>query len=769
MNDVFDWIQDVRQFGMGPRAYREFRELLQPDIKFKRRIRWPQPEGGNAEPDRELRVKDFVDWDLVLRSGQDTRHHLDQLREIEGWPSLLVKLLPDFTSLLKDALELMAELDGASEQSDLSYLQQPSISEHPQNQHFEDWTLLIDLCRDAWIETLPRNIGAATAEFDRWREIEYPVFRRLCLFAARTSEAVVSSESALDLLSQDESWWLWSVETQREAIRLICTLATRLDVDGVKRLTDLILKGPPRSMFKVDLEAADWRYIQERTIWLRLAKFQGCGAHLSDQARTWLATISATHPDFKLQPDERDEFPTYISTGGPGGWRQHVTLPSTRTALAAALRDRPPDDFFYEDNWRALLETKFPVAVGALLELARGGDWPNGAWQEALQYLSGERVIRRAWNRLHGPLASAPAETVRSLEPALTWWLQSAATAIPAQAEPDFLRLVDRVYTERGWDEDQAASLDHSQAINHPAGHLTEALLRWWYRTGPKVGGLLPAAIRDRFSLFLRTKAIAGAARVCLAAHLGSLFVVDPAWAKEYLLPYFNWATDPTAAHQVWDAYLGNPNISPDLIAGFKAQFLETAKHYEELGEYGKQYAGLLAISLLELPEAFTAGEAREALQSLGRSGLADAAHRVAVALASVGEQSEEYWRNRVKPLLEQLWPKSASFRSSAESCALAEICVHAGRQFGDAFNHVRPWLQRAPQCHLIAMHLARSQIPQESPALALGLLAAIVDTNERWSARDLKGLLDTIERSDPTLGESLDLRRLRSYVEQYA
>ena len=767
--NVFDWIQDVRQFGCGPAAYREFRRLLKPQVNLSRPIRWPGLTGDVNEALHEPRIKDYVDWDIVLRSGQDVRYHLHQLRAIDGWKDLLVSLLPDFTSLLKDALDLMSELEGASEQSDFSYINHPSIGDHPQNQNFKDWSVLIDLCRDAWVETAQRDARAATAEFHRWREIKYPVFRRLCLFGARTSEAAVSSDEALTLFVQDRSWWLWSVETQREAIRLICALAPRLGDNDADHLTGLILPGPPRDMFKAELEDSQWAQIKERTIWLRLAKFESCGGHLSNQARAAFAPTAAAHPEFVLEEDERDEFPSYISTGGPRGWKQHVTLPDTRPELASALRERPPDDFFYEDNWRSLLEKKFRIAIGALLQLAREQTWPPSAWQEALQTLSDEKLVRRAWYRLHTTLENCPAETIRSLAHALTWWLQSAANVLPLQAEPGFLRLIDKIFGDRGWVADESAVVSLSQAINHPVGHLTEALIRWWYRSGPRVGGLLPAPIRDRFTLLVTSEATTGAARVALAAHVANLFIVDPTWTAEYLLPFFSWETDPATAHHVWDAYLGNPNISAELVGGFKTQFLKTAEHYDELGDYGKQYAGLLAITLLELREGFSLPEARVALQSLGREGIAKAAHRIAAGLANARERCEEYWINRVKPLLEQAWPKSAVFRSSEESCALSEMCIRAGGQFEDALSYVSPWLRPASGCRLIAIHLVETQIPKVSPASALRLLAAIVDTSQASSPSKLREALDTIEGADRTLADLQDFRRLRNHVEQFA
>jgi hypothetical protein len=153
----------------------------------------------------------------------------------------------------------------------------------------------------------------------------------------------------------------------------------------------------------------------------------------------------------------------------------------------------------------------------------------------------------------------------------------------------------------------------------------------------------------------------------------------------------------------------------------------------------------------------------------MGTVGVAEAADRIAVALANAGDRREEYWTNRVKPLLEQVWPKSAAFRSSDESCALAEICIRAGRQFEDALDFISPWLRQAPGCRLIAMHLDQTDIPRNTPASALKLLAAIIDTNQPASPSNLRIVLDKIGSADPTLRNAPAFRRLLNHVEQFA
>ena len=67
----------------------------------------------------------------------------------------------------------------------------------------------------------------------------YPLFRRLAFFAAAHGN-IVSSRRAVDWLLADEHWWLWSVETQREAMRLLVALAPRLDVTMLAELEQAI-------------------------------------------------------------------------------------------------------------------------------------------------------------------------------------------------------------------------------------------------------------------------------------------------------------------------------------------------------------------------------------------------------------------------------------------------------------------------------------------------------------------------------------------------
>jgi hypothetical protein len=265
--------------------------------------------------------------------------------------------LTDSTGLLREALDLMRELDGADDRSDLSYLAQPSISPHPQNRDYRDWTALIDITRDAWLATAATLPSRARLEVERWVTIPYPLFRRLVFFAATESQ-LFSSEQALNWLLSDDKYWLWSLETEREALRLLVTVAPRLAPQQQDFLFEAILAGPPRDMFLADIEPERFQRIIDREIWLRLSKCKAAGTVLPTDVAAKLDGLSSQYPAWRIAENEGDEFPVWMGESG----ELHTTqaTPKQRRELETWLRTNPKSDFWQRDDWRQRCNVDFP-------------------------------------------------------------------------------------------------------------------------------------------------------------------------------------------------------------------------------------------------------------------------------------------------------------------------------------------------------------------------------------------------------------------------
>ena len=371
--DLYGWRRRFVRHGMTTTLRLELREIFSPRVSLREPFSWPFDD--DEDDDEPESIRQLVDWDIVLSAS-----HVDgSLRRLEGdehWAGALPTLLTDFTGLLRDTLDLMRDLGGADDRSDLSYSSQPSISEHPQNSAFRDWTALVDLNRDAWLATAAESHERARLAAAAWSQIPYPLFRRLAFFAAAQGD-IVPRGQGLEWLLADDDWWLWSIETRRETIRLLVALATRLDEPELARLERAILVGPPREMYRADIEEERWAGVQDRDIWLRLAKLSQAGANLNAAAQERLDGLSARYPNWQLAENERDEFPTW--TGDGSELRIHVPAPRDRDELIEWLRENPEPDEWRTDDWRERCRDDFDDAASALTALADEGIWPTGS------------------------------------------------------------------------------------------------------------------------------------------------------------------------------------------------------------------------------------------------------------------------------------------------------------------------------------------------------------------------------------------------------
>jgi SIR2-like protein len=755
--DLYAWRDRLIALGYTQVRRIELVRLLSPRVKLSRPFRMVA-EDKEAVPKAEDRVRDLVEWEIVLASDH-ARNALEGLQGRQQWHQLLIDMLPDFTALVRDAFDLMRELEGASERSDLSYIALPSISEHEQNRDFHDWTLLVELVRDAWVATAAASPELARAEVTRWLSLKYPIFRRLAFFAA-TERGVFLPEQALDILVQDP-WWLWSSETQREAIRLLVALAPVLDAASAERLQQRILEGPDRLMFREDAEGID-RLI-EREIGLRLRKYRGANGVLTGVAQDRLNEIEGKYAAWRPDEDERDEFPFWMGDGRE--WGTFTQTPIARRELVAWLRDHQRADDMNRDDWDVRCKSDFPRVATALLDLAGAGQWYADRWRSALQAWTELPLLTRSWRRLARQLVRAPDAFLREAAHALSYWLEAQAKNLVSQQE-HFFSLSRRLIALYRNEPIEAGNDVIFRSINHPIGHTLQAMFNWWYRQDLRDGQRLTDDVSGTFTDLTRVDLpIYRYGRVLLGANVIALFRVDPAWTEHHLLPLFDWENSVQEAAAVWKGFLWMPRLYQPLIAQIKAPFLATVRHYDALGDHGEQYAGLLTYAVLEAPDLFTLAQKREAMAAMPDVGLRPSALTVLHALQGAGEQRGAYWMNRARPFLQTLWPQAVQRRSPAISEAFARISVASGDAFPDAYETVHGWLMQSDEIGLVPHELVESEQCRKFPETALALLDATIANDLRWPRADLTSCLDGIKAARPELEIDYRYRRLEQLV----
>lgn len=745
--DLYDWRRHFLRYGLTASLRMELRNALSPRVSIREPFAWPSEE---VRPDGEdARINDLVDSELVLAT-EHVHAALQDMPRDERWNESLPNLLPDFAGLLRDALDLKRELGDADDQRDDSYIHQPSISPHAQNKTFHDWTSLIELTREAWLATLARNPERAFLMAQEWMFTPYPAFKRLAFFAAAQSLPVPATR-ALGWLLSDDRWWLWSVETERETMRLIVSLSPRLALNEVSQLVAAVLLAPPRSMFRDDIEPDHWARLVDREVWLRLAKIASTGVSLPKDGQERLDKLSADYPEWTLAGDERDEFPYWLEAGWVGDrdpWREQIAIPQTRRGVTDYLRAHPEVEEGKQDDWRARCSVSFRSTGLSLLALARDGSWPEERWRVGLQAWSDERHQRRSWKFLGPVLAAAPASTLDALIHQASYWLQSVAEHVK-QNEAEFFALATRLL-----DVDLPENRDEdivTRAINHPVGHVAEALMRWWKaRTLEDNQGLPPnlKALLSRLCDVSSGNLFAG--RVVLAANVITLFRVDPQWTDEHLLPLFDWRRSEDEARAAWEGFLWSPRLYRPLMEKLKGAFLGAARHYDKLGKHDGQYASLLAFAALDPKDVFTTGELAEATRILPSDGLQETAQALVLSLESAGDQRADFWKNRVVPYLRRVWPNTRDHVSPALSESLGRLCVAANDDFPEALLLLSGWLSPPDHVDYIVHVLNDAGLCSRFPADSLEFLSLVISDNPQWLPRELHNCIDQIGVADP-------------------
>ena len=759
---LYRWREQFKHDGLTASVRFALRETLTPCLSLREPFRW---SGADDEDEVQVHIKSIVEWEVVLASDH-VHSGLRDLPKNEQWTAALPELLDDFTALLRDALDLMRELDGVDSEQDHSYVHQPSISDHSQNKDFQDWTALIELTRDAWLATVAKSPERARIVAEMWAHEPYPVFRRLALFAAAQGR-VIPLRQALDWLLMDKQRWLWSEETRRETMRLLVSLAPQLDTGMLAELEQAILSGPPRSLYRADID--DWNNIFDHGVWLRLAKISRTGAILSEAGQSRLDDLSAQHP-WQLAADDSDEFPIWMGGGWVGDrdpWKPFTPIPRTRRGVLDYLRTHPVLDDSQQDDWRKLCSEMFQATAYGLCKLTQQNNWPAERWRDALQAWGEENLRSRSWRYMAPVVVGAPDDFVQALSHGISWWLQAIAKTFESH-EDQFLTLAQRIL-RLDFENDSDADDPVSRAINHPVGHVTQALLDWWYRQKPDDGQGLPESIKSIFTELCDTRIVKFRhGRVLLAAHVLSLFRADKTWSEQHLLPLLDWNRSEVEAQAAWESFLWSPRLYRPLIEVIRPTFLDTVNHYAQLGKHNRQFAAFLTFAALDPGDTFTITQLVTAIRALPADGLRESAQALVMALEGAGDQREDYWRNRVLPFWEKIWPKSNEQASSANTESLARLCVAAGDEFPSALAAVGNWLHVVQHPDYVIRRLQESELPTRFPEEALQLLFLILGDQPSWLPPELRQCVDAIGRAVPNLRQDHKFRRVDELARRF-
>lgn len=728
--DFFSWEARWKREGLTARVRLELRELLAPRLLLSER--YSDPEGVKKEGGPE-RASELFNWEVVL-SGNYTGEFGRDLKG-ENWTKALGELLEDFQVLVRDALDMMADLGEANEEGDLSFVALPSISLHEQNDGYPEWGQLIELLRDSWMAARGRDTARSIGIAANWFGMPYPTFKRLALYAASLEDGI-ESEQWVKWLLFDDAKWLWSIETRREVFRLLVLRGKQLKGAVQENLEEAILAGPSN----------ETRSDTRENVWRRLAKLNASGLTLGDKARTTFDDLSRENPKWSLPADQSDEFVIWFWSGDN-------------------------DDFgevgrFEDERWSQRCKIALQVCLDELREQAQENVFHEKRWREALQIASEEDRILGALQCVASALAALSESDFQKIAHSAARWIASASKATVNREEVLLgvsrrvldLPLNSGIGIFRNREEVVEPIVD---AINHPVGDVTEALLNLCFKGTPEDGGRLPPEIEPLFTLLSDVNVERYRhGRTLLASRLIFLFRLDPKWTGQCLLPLFHWRNGDDA-QAVWQGFLWAPRLYHPLLFALKESFLETPRYYEKLGRLRKRFASLLTHAALEQLEDFSVEEFQASVGALPQEGLEDSASALAEVLERAGDRKANYWKHRILPFWKNVWPKKKEHLTSGMAVELAKLSIAAGSEFSEVLDTIKHWLKPIEAPDVTVSTLERTELCARFPEHALDLLDRLIDGKQRapWK---LGACLDEIEKAEPPLAKDSRFIRLR-------
>lgn len=578
----------------------------------------------------------------------------------------------------------------------------------------------------------------------------------------------------MNWLLADDVRWLWSLDTRREVLRLLVLQGRHLTEADQEHLEVAILAGPPRAMYRDDLPQNRWHELVTRSVWLHLAKMNISGITLGASAMARLAEISNAYPQWQLATNESDEFSHWMSGTGDPDYEDNRDVdiaPRKRSDLVQWLTkpmtERRP---FHEDTWRTVCRTRFFHSLYALCDLAKADVWPAGRWREALQAWAEEDMVLRSW-RFAAPLVQKmPDAVLKEIDHAVTRWIEVASKSV-SRHEDILLNLCCRVLAlplEAG----SGSSIIRNgietynpvgSAINHPIGHVTQAVINLWFKKKPNDNDLLPVELKPIFTTLCDAQTDQFRhGRVLMGSQLIAFFRVDRLWSEQHLLPFFGWS-NPMEAKAVWEGFLWSPRLYQPLLIAFKSQLLDSANHYADLGEHRQQFATFLTYAALGPTEGYTIEEFRTAIAELPPEGLEQSAQALYQALEGAADQREDYWKNRAQPFWQQIWPKSRELATRRISESLTRLAIAARGEFPAALAAVFDWLKPIEHPDHVVHLLHESGLCSKYPTDALKLLCAVID-DQPWGPRKLGQCLNQILQAEPRIANEPCFIKLSEY-----
>lgn len=466
-------------------------------------------------------------------------------------------------NLVRGHLFLRAH-DSTSQDADSTSYARSAIEPHRQDPFPRGLDVLIDAARDT-LEWLVRNRHEqAMSVIEQWADSDVPILKRLAIHGVTESPDMMPDVKLEWLLHKK---WLYSRGMKHEVFRLMAVAfpnASRIAREG---LLNAALLGPAQEEDKEHDEEYRHRRILNLLSWLHKAS---PGYELVTDS---LGIIKQSYPS--LEPDEHPDSNAWLYSEltverGPVSVEELLSMKPAEhldwllTYQGGGFQEADRDDLLFRIVEAAEKSFDWGWRLSCALETRER--WEADLWDSIFRGWTKSVIEHNHWDSVLNLLDTHP-QLLKFSDP-LARLLENGSSREDGGIPIDSLALAENI-AARLWDMcvGEGPPVERSgnedwldKAINHSGGRIT---LFWLHaiskrRAAQEEGRELNCSpYLDRFQGVVAGKSLPEQmGLIILASQIHFLYVIDPVWTKDNLLPLFNWSGDADRAAQAWHGFL---------------------------------------------------------------------------------------------------------------------------------------------------------------------------------------------------------------------
>ena len=717
-------------------------------------------------------LRDWCEIKIEL-FGIEYECDIQRLRKnASDWDGAVAAIADDLTSRLREAMDWFHEFELARWHEDITHFEYRSISPHEQNKHAPVWTQLIALARESYdILVANGNLVAASNLVQRWLSLPYPVFQRLAMYAV-TETPALNIEIGLEILLDKIKPALWDVKFRREMFRLLRKRGQDIPKPQLNRLTEVILEGPPRAMYREDLEEVRLNALRDHHVLLRLHKLKESGASLPLKANDAYDRIQQDRP--WQPPGDRSEefssfFSSYTTTPEPVDISEIEKLEEMSTekfiTLLQTRAGEGPPFWGHGGVWFQFVTNNTQTAVKLLKGAADRNVWISQSWYPVLSVCGqNESVSEDLKQEVAELFVHIPLTKLRKLNYEAASWFESSIRQLSFTLRQ---KLWQKIWKASYCDEEPQYDLNFNMSLNHAGGILGKVLYNELLRHIPEVapGQHLgfPKHLREGFEhIEVCENSSSKLARVRIAPVLYFLYRIDPNWTERTFLYRMDPEDEKKFDQFLWEGFLWFAQCPTDLLVAIKHLLFKVLRNLDCIPKDSRSRAvELFAYWAVPPSNEINSNEAKGVLLALEPDELKSVARVLNDMLQCANEKSPVLWKESIGPWFNSVWPKRLIDRSPHLSEGLAQMAIESGEAFPFVVNAIKDILipeEWSTAICLLQKEEMNSRLVSRHPKESLMLIDKII--HEKSNVTKIGQLWDMLSKADPSLKKPDSIKR---------